>query len=432
MSISAIACLMGVPPAAFAELWLALWKWIVFFGAYREHVADDAAMSAGFLLFTGAFGGSKEALAVLSSTRGVRRMITRIWVVLLRTTDTLAITLGFENAQEVVDGAGDSLEDLAFLVVGYIDGIRPNRGVKELSQDSRLYGIIVEFVVAVDTFLAPGGWDRKKLKSPAFPPLLPKTIWLLGEYLPIAPGSSFVADAVKAGLLRVIVSCGDRKFDAELIPILDAVLSKSLISYYAVSVFKDALQAVQSVVAGRPFRSSKLQAAWQRFSSLVEERIGILRSFDAAGGRQKPLGVRDRHFMRALLTHDYNAQKSRVIYPAQAFFMARHPNVRFLTLFNYSQQGPVRIAVLNVADHLWSAYFGTDSQWHNDLARVVRARGRFGIKCFIVPLRAETSDVQDMLKCIVRGISPDTPLLRVIEEIRRAMPPTDVDGSAVH
>ncbi|KAK7014230.1 hypothetical protein R3P38DRAFT_3362498 [Favolaschia claudopus] len=101
----------------------------------------------------------QEVMALQSATAGYRKLITRIWGVLLnllRTTDQAAVKLGFgaltmtlmcemkirnfwQDSREVIEGSGDSasMHDLALLIVDYIDQLRPDASIKELSQDTR-------------------------------------------------------------------------------------------------------------------------------------------------------------------------------------------------------------------------------------------------------------------------------------------------------
>ncbi|KAJ7743616.1 hypothetical protein B0H16DRAFT_1889895 [Mycena metata] len=457
---------MGVPPAAFQELWPGLIKWMHFLDLHRDQLVEYPMLCAGFLLLTGGFGASREAIALMSSTRGYRRIISRTWGVLLHTTDTKAFTLGFEalsmtlfgqmqvqsldDANEILDGAGGTMPDLAVLVVGYLNGTRPDSKITELSADSRLSGGIITFVASIDKHLTPAGWDRTKtfgslstallpagiidslarmlvaftqpnITTPS-PPILILGLQLLVEIILKAAGSPFIAEFIEGGFLQAIgpLSLVDNELEAPLAALLYRSLSRSLLSYRILSLLKIAIPAAERSTF-HSIRWPKLLEAWKEFSTLANQRIRVLETrgqsrkacdnakcgkighkdiFRWCGGclafcycsqhcqrmdwrngghnefcnplisrriseppmtspASQPLGTRDRHFLHALVAYDYSAHKFDIVLPEQALFMARRSGDPFVTVFDYSQRGPVNIKVLAANEQTLLQLFGT-------------------------------------------------------------------------
>ncbi|KAJ7743610.1 hypothetical protein B0H16DRAFT_1859575 [Mycena metata] len=511
---------------------------------HRDRLAEYPMLCASFLLFTGGFGGSREAIALMSSTRGYRRIISRSWGVLLHTTDTRAFTLGFEaltmtllgqmrvqsidDANEILDGARGTMPDLALLVVGYLNGIRPDRRIADVSGDSRLYGGIIDFVASIDKYLTPAGWDRTKtfgslstalllagivdslsrmlvaftlpnITTPSPPMLL--GLQLLVEIILKAAGSPFIAELIQGGFLQAIgpLSLVNNELGAPLAALLYGGLSRSLLSYRILSLLKIAIPAAERSTL-HSIRSPKLLEAWKEFSTLANQRIRALQTrgqsrkacdnakcgkighkdiFRRCGGClafyycsehcqrmdwrngghyefcnsliswriserlmvsivSQPLGTRDRHFLQALVDYDYNAHKFDVVLPEQALFMVRRPGDPFVTVFDYSQRGPVNIKVLAANERFLLQLFGAHSEWRHDILRVSQSPGRIHLnllmvsgrgsfEAFIVPMRTETSREYDILVRIARNISAHTPRSVVAERIRRAVPSSPVD-----
>ncbi|KAJ7723068.1 hypothetical protein B0H16DRAFT_1699099 [Mycena metata] len=476
----------------------------------------------------------------MSSTRGYRRIISRTWGVLLHTTDTKAFTFGFEalsmtlfgqmkvqsldDANEILDGAGGTMPDLAVLVVGYLNGTRPDSKITELSADSRLYGGIITFVASIDKYLTPAGWDRTKtfgslstallpagivdslarmlvaftrpnITTPS-PPILILGLQLLVEIILKAAGSPFIAELIHGGFLQAIgpLSLVDNELEAPLAALLYGSLSRALLSYRILSLLKIAIPAAERSTF-HSIRSPKLLDAWKEFSSLANQRIRALetrgqsrKACDNAecgkighkdifrrcagclafnycsehcqrmdwrnGGHNEfcnpliswriseplmtspasqPLGTRDRHFLHALVAYDYNAHKSDIVLPEQVLFMARRPGDPFVTVFDYSQRGPVNIKVLAANERVLSQLFGAHSEWQHDILRVSQSPGRIHLnllmvpgrgsfEAFIVPMRTETSREYDILVRIARNISAHTPRSVVAERIQQAIP----------
>ncbi|KAJ7078775.1 hypothetical protein C8R44DRAFT_825108 [Mycena epipterygia] len=539
ISLTSLFSIIGIPLPVFQEIWPALWKWMLFLDAFRDHLPEsvDVNIGTGFLLFAGGFGRSKDIMSIMSSTTGFRRMLARAWVLLLRPGNRVA-PVGFEaltmtlliqmkvanrkHVEEVIEGAGGTLSDLAFLVIAYIDRVRPDTG-PPVRQDSRLHGLLIDFVEDVDKFLADDKVDREALgpfsaallsagiipalttmvyiltrpkgKASPFPRLVFMSVLFLAKVLPGSAEIRSLANAVKSGLLHVIVACGGTgEVNAALQLILEDALPTSLLYYYNLLIFDEALAAVESLACEPAFRSCAIFDVWTQFTALAAQRLSILSkdqrlkacdnlkcgrigariSFKRCSGclasyycsadcqkidwseyhgkscdrlcsyrlcEMQPFRARERSFLRALLNHDYTASKSLII-QKQALFMATHPGEAFVTLFDYTK-GHGQVRVVSAENPIWARYFGGQMQWQNDIARAVRAEGRMelhamlmrdgaDLRCFGIPLRTQTSHMHLTLQRIARYIKVDAPTFpQTITEIEKEICP-HIDDLGIH
>jgi hypothetical protein len=126
------------------------------------------------------------------------------------------------------------------------------------------------------------------------------------------------------------------------------------------------------------------------------------------------MGVRERDFGRALLTHDYSTWRYAAVYPQQVLFMAQNPATPFFTLFQYIR-GSVKVKVQPFSQLrvLWPNYIDGEGGLHNDLIRATHSGGRMDLhvlgiplglieRYFVVPLRSGTSYVHDKLAMIAK------------------------------
>lgn len=147
-----------IEPPVFMSLWPSLYSWVVWFDAYQDLLGeDDRACGGSFLHFTSVYN-SKDATDLVSSAPGFRRLLTRCWIVVNETQNPLRAAFGFgglttmlfprmrptstEHVDDILEGAGGSLSDLALLVVGYIDQFSADLEARFLRRDRRLHGYI--------------------------------------------------------------------------------------------------------------------------------------------------------------------------------------------------------------------------------------------------------------------------------------------------
>lgn len=139
--------------------------------------------------------------------------------------------------------------------------------------------------------------------------------------------------------------------------------------------------------------------------------------------------MRERLYLRAVITHHYDAAKQDHIYPEQALASRpgsfwRAPPV-FFTLFDYST-GRVDIKVLSL-DGALAQTLSKRADWRNNVFRAARSRKRMEmhvvaipvegyryLRYFIVPFRTATGRVQNVVAEVGASLGPDA----TIESVR--------------
>ncbi|KAJ7772418.1 hypothetical protein B0H16DRAFT_1714616 [Mycena metata] len=265
--ICTMTLFIPLPSDIFSDLWPKLWKWVqfsqganiaalvisasdthptgmrnVFAGSLPLSLDDETGPGISFVKFVSMFLLDKIAKGILTSTPGVRCMVARSWILLLQTSnpvvgygfDTLtmilhspAVVASRADAEEFIEGAGGGVEDLASLIVGLM---RNN-------------------VSAYTTHI---------------PHLIAKAVHLLIVLFLTTSGARMIPDALRAGLLYVVVSCSMVNQFTKDLKMLVKVLTASLMSYTTLSVLEDSLATVQEISKSPKFLSSSVFKLWKR------------------------------------------------------------------------------------------------------------------------------------------------------------------------
>ncbi|KAJ6560581.1 hypothetical protein DFH09DRAFT_1161295 [Mycena vulgaris] len=301
-------------------------------------------------------------------------------------------------------------------------------------------------------------------------------------------GHRSVSEALDAGLLYTVASCSIvGVMHPESSSILRDILPASIAYYSTVAAMDNAFAEAQGLVHTDFFARSKLVEDWRWFTGLIRERLPILDSFrgrdsplqracdDVQCGKitekvtlgrcsacqsfyycsrecqkndwragahreacalgnsyhlgQRPgnaLGVRDRLFLRALITHDYKASKWTVVCPQKLAFMAAHPNELYFTLFDY-RRGRVEITVESIADA--PGELAASAEWLNDVVRAAKSHGELDLdvvalseatetRYFVVPLRTNNSGTHGTLAQLARLGVRRKDIPEVVEGVR--------------
>ncbi|KAJ7766219.1 hypothetical protein B0H16DRAFT_1793316 [Mycena metata] len=136
------------------------------------------------------------------------------------------------------------------------------------------------------------------------------------------------------------------------------------------------------------------------------------RRFGLSLNNQQDLIHFDRAFLRYLLQYDYETHRAPTIYPAQARFIAQHPNQPFYTLFDYSTGAP-RITVQSASS--MARFAGYEAEWHDFVTRSSASEGRMEIhvvelveegvpRFWVIPLRTNSSRIHAEIKRIAATI----------------------------
>ncbi|KAJ7501759.1 hypothetical protein B0H11DRAFT_2274987 [Mycena galericulata] len=310
------------PSAIIRELWPRTWKWVQFMDNH-DCLPDSDDARCRFLSYLGLFLLNPTAAELVHATPDVRFFVARAWagMVGLCEIDDKAIRrekylefsftiVGFLDAcrlfpqhfEELADGAGGSLHDLAALVVRYIIVlIRGFDASEEPSTDQLLtcFLRVLSFIRSgSDIFsrrLAASGLIRvltQALISLADAGTSPEVRDTLGACL-LQLNLIFddvhtpqLLEAIKAGLLRAIILCSARHGSQEYISFplnhfLSTVLIESTLEYPIMISLASALPEALAIENTRGFRTSPCFEKWQFFAALATERLRFLKEFQS-------------------------------------------------------------------------------------------------------------------------------------------------------
>ncbi|KAJ7486271.1 hypothetical protein B0H11DRAFT_2015499 [Mycena galericulata] len=474
MALGELARLPMTPRAAFPDLWARVWPWIKFLHTYHDSltcIPEDNELYFNFLdLFT--HFNSEGGKAVIGTTPGVREITGHAWTVLederegiIKLCFYLRHDEGLVNASalaEIAEGAG-GITNLASLTVkllkcALVDG---TDAVPLDSDDFFVASIAVRFMYEVNMYGGAEGPFGKALLSHGLAEILPsamcrmntvRTAHLTGpatlqlglsvlhRWISTVPGFIYFSDAIRAGLLHLLVSAamndGDNSSD-HLEFFLDVLPAYTV--YHSVLVhLQKALRDVEVLAAQPAFTGSRYHPKWRAFVDLARSRLDFLAFFESPDyysekacdnlecdrirlkddfrrcsscqdlyycskecqisdwktGHRKTckkfetlrqfswerLTTRDRGFMRALLHNDYLALR-RDILISQVDFLIVNPHTPFYTTFNYTA-GWVTMTVSGVPDDgRGEEYHEPEwvARWEDQVRRASRSGGRMEI-----------------------------------------------------
>lgn len=196
------------------------------------------------------------------------------------------------HIEELVEGAGGTLSDLASLVIAHIALIPalPSETIQILgdvliftrdAQFRRLVwpastfasaGLLQALIDAICTVIETGGENMTTVVEIAFTLIE----WVTSSDL------NYLRTALKAGFLRAIVLCAAANLG---VPRVHDLLARELpacsIHYYVLRQMRSSLRAVQNLAASPEFTVAPLFIHWQEFVDLVDERGKIADSLDS-------------------------------------------------------------------------------------------------------------------------------------------------------
>lgn len=328
-AIAALSMVQGIPPAAFVDLWLRIWRWIEFLDTYRDHlpgadILSDTPTYIMYLALFRLFQRDDEAFRLIETSAGVYAVVGRAWSLLFRAHDTAAEDGSFDEVcdflalssgltqqdpaifEDLVFGTGGTRTDIASLVVLHIRRVLPNPDstVTEatLSQLSGIENILIrewddafreallsEGIVRALTIasraLGCSTWPRAEI-------LLNSLFSALVMALRSFPSHRWIPESLRAGLLLVICSYGsnsESKLDDEpseqieifLAYLLQNLLPPSTLYYSVLSQLRHSIAAVHERDAAQTFRKSTLFEHWVHFLNLVEDRMHVVGQYNA-------------------------------------------------------------------------------------------------------------------------------------------------------
>ncbi|KAJ7461206.1 hypothetical protein FB451DRAFT_1498452 [Mycena latifolia] len=485
VSLQFIASLPKLPRGIYPELWPRAWGFIAFLHTYSEHLLGLPSKKVLYGTFAKLFVRFQAFgfCELVCSTPGVRVVLATGWNIFLNSDGVeLQNVSWFINwdphdsptgghIDEYLEGAGGSLDSLALMVIKHLGHAAATDKVSERGHSH--FTAAITFIWTVKDFekfasnfgvalrrqgvlraLVAGVCSLNGVtadhKNGVY--LLTMCFNLLGIHSTHSPGRTWMAEALQSGLLRAIVLVASSQTpDAELDGQLDCFLTKALppyMVYRSILVHMRAcLLEVEDLVKSEAFLASKSFAAWQRFHTVVCERLDLLEIFDSTPGalykgcdnmacgqlREKselqrcsicldvyycsrqcqaidwraghrlncPLfsGVRnlpeeqqcskqDRAYMRALIHRDYLANRPQ-IFAAEISHMKQNPQELTLVSFDY-MNGPVVVDISPWPTHttlveVAAMPYDWVARHHNHGYRAAASAGRLTVHMMKIP-----------------------------------------------
>ncbi|KAJ6490240.1 hypothetical protein C8R47DRAFT_1195796 [Mycena vitilis] len=318
---------MTVQVEAVLDLWPRIWPWMQFLHTYWEflptfHPDEEVKTYLANYRIVTMLREHPEARRVIYSQRGLRSIFTKAWtmillddvladqsVAFLHSFALLAIVTNElfspQNFQEVIDGAGGSLNRLATAVLKQMSLALASTMWSNVHSDESLHALVLgtTFLDIDDarsdewmSLLLSRGiitYIVSALRLAGMTPFSgmsndwPETFFAcLCKCLTTPPVSDvWVAEAVEAGLLHVFICCASHKGynTAQIEFIINQVLPGSLVSRAVIVQMKKALLDVQEISGTRRFRESTLFNSWEKLVLLANTRINTLDTWEAAG-----------------------------------------------------------------------------------------------------------------------------------------------------
>ncbi|KAK6966575.1 hypothetical protein R3P38DRAFT_3245860 [Favolaschia claudopus] len=486
---------LRLPDSLGVDLWPRILAWVQFLHLYNPGKLGAAdrhpSLFTDSILFACQFLGHTPTFQLMISTPWFWFMLGRAWVYATKIQDPENRVHAFNiiscftrienvtetcNMDELLNGVGGTLSSLARLVVEFLDALILDHDKSDSVLPENLYisfvGGVIVFLGHVDPNLRAttlertslGRLGQELLAQPVFGVLfrllssLTKTdargtlaalqhlLMLICVLLYSKPGWAQLPAAVKSGFIPALLLCARSTFAPHLAGHLQTcfqiILPPALISHALLSTLDTRWHEIETSAKGITFQ---IPDFWTEFSSLVNERLQVLHTFDSVytamracdnlecstldvkkkfrrcsscqsfyycssecqradwtrGGHRNAccsygtllLGERNnddcssrqRSFLRALIHHDY--QKQRIhIHSRQAMFLSEFPHGTFLTLYNY-MEGAVRISVKE-APQSFEALAGPE--WKDILSRAAASGGRMGIDVAIFTANGPT------------------------------------------
>ncbi|KAJ6593006.1 hypothetical protein B0H19DRAFT_1245809 [Mycena capillaripes] len=453
ISLNALAsiCQMGLFPVdAAPDMWPRVWPWSNFLHTYWDYLPGlppktlrgEALTSDAYIVMT--LADHQPTARKIYATSGVRSLLVQAWSILLNQRSSvpevervayqdagrILNVLTFDsdyvrNNDEILDAIGGTIDDFAAAVVAHLGRgtVLPKSDITVACQGSSItfckerdidegplracllsHGIVtrlVEAIIAFDGAVIPGVGDE------IMGPTVRYTFDELLKYLRTPPGYPWIMEALKAGLLGVVIAFyasapPDRTNPCTVYPhlmdLLCVIIPGALVYCGVVTQIK---QSIKEVILTQGFKRSPLFEIWNSLAALIEKRVGVfdnwnggvssracdniktLHLFDALK-HPDILTQRERSFMRAVLTRNFE----EVIYHAsylQVQYLQKHPGTQFYTHFDYAQPFNVPITVHSAAALAEMQLPELQVELPTRLARAANSGGRLELHFVYVP-----------------------------------------------
>ncbi|KAJ6452690.1 hypothetical protein C8R47DRAFT_1168963 [Mycena vitilis] len=320
------------------ELWPRIWPWLQFVSDNHEHLPAACGARPDLLLFqfvgfvaqNYCYISPPSIPQFVSSTPGFRVLIGRTWMLLSVLQQAkpetfeavhnylcrLLIVLDFVdegNFEEIIEGAGGTLDDLAALAVKFVHDVLDGRHTWTLAPHSFYIGVLMRFIQTGHSgdntnHTSPPLQEKfvGSLRRNKFVPALVTAMaslvtvtadmearesirhsLILLERLLTAPSwYLLLPDALDAGLLRMLLNCAMRfgsYFDYHLEYLMEKLMVGGLVYYRVVAATKRAVVDAEKISSTRKFEALDIYDHWITFTMVVEERLALKKHVDRVG-----------------------------------------------------------------------------------------------------------------------------------------------------
>ncbi|KAJ7150046.1 hypothetical protein C8R43DRAFT_1006142 [Mycena crocata] len=466
VAIQGLSVIQGMPPATFSDVWPGLWRWsqLIMKHDYCLPSYHGYHPSEVYITILGVIEFMRRAETPAKSTiqaePGVRVLVAKVWALLSRPDhwvsgirssgytgvfNMLRQAMDISNMrhhEDLVEGAGGTLAHLALLVVNFITHVPSqdrkksvfflNNALAFIDQTERLrpefttclmaQGIVRALSIALsDLSVRDGPIDQDSMDN-CFRMLVMKMF--------NPPGYQWVAEALDAGFLKIIVSSlarirlvtADRLEEAMTLILGRNTTYNSVLSRLRVSLAKIPLVDRKLV---------NILPAWKELSTLVHGRIELLKYYESeeyvamkacdnpqcgkistksdfkscSGCRSVSycsaecqradwrrghrsscrdirlhwltdpdyISARDKSFLRAVLHHEYTTRLKDILL-RQLLFANQSPGTPFCVMFDYTADGETTIVCVPIATPSLAKLLGPS--WHDAVSRAAASGGR--------------------------------------------------------
>ncbi|KAJ7082667.1 hypothetical protein B0H15DRAFT_803117 [Mycena belliarum] len=324
MAVQSLAMIhtFRIPTDISRFIWPHVWPWMQFIALYRDYLPDippywqsDSGLRLRFLMFLGDLGDDTEMQNLMCSTPGVYYMVAKAWPHVVPTRESEKRGDGFNdlyrflaneragnpaNLAEIVDGAGGTLEDLAILVVSYIDALVPQDGAMDPAE-VLFFSAILEFIPIVDPQLTDDTYSPMSVFTTSLlsqsivralasairalsitatqkaMTVLHQAFVLFGLILRKSVGSRHIPEALNHGVLYALASSWEssKPDSIHLTLWLTMLLPPALVYLPVVGALDRALANVADIIDGEAFKASPTHKLWDTLITLTNERLAV-------------------------------------------------------------------------------------------------------------------------------------------------------------
>lgn len=314
-----------LPPQAGADLWPRVWVWVKFFQIFRDFLSGfeidiltEDELCVGFMIFSRNMCAYCPNEAMICSTAGFTAMAVRTWASVLETQDVLRLEEALDNdglhfvasasavVEDIVDGAGGSIDDLAALVMSHLSLVAPDVQTQLSAAQLRLIDFVLGIWARIDcmgrgpdcdpTFSKPLSfalisqgvaqplaitlWTASRTTNPDTASVIEQCLVIFGAIFLTKRGNRVLRVAIQHGFLWALVACG-RRFLPDNALLLERVLAPDTVYYHLLADLATPFSELSEIIRPGSLVDSEISRAWATLKRATLHRLEVLRAFDS-------------------------------------------------------------------------------------------------------------------------------------------------------